>query len=46
MNKQFIRDVRKMNEFIGIEINQSYVDIANKRLQEEKDKLALFGESV
>ncbi|MDD5459739.1 MAG: site-specific DNA-methyltransferase [Phycisphaerae bacterium] len=37
---------RTRRNFIGIEINQSYVDIANKRLQEEKDKLALFGESA
>ncbi len=36
--------VRMGRHFIGIEINPDYCKIAEKRIQEERDKYALFGE--
>ncbi len=36
---------RTRRDFIGIEISPEYCEIARKRLQQEKDKLALFPEA-
>lgn len=36
--------VKTGRDFIGIELDEEYCKIAEKRIQEEKDKYALFGE--